>query len=67
MKNPVTWLISYLREAKEELQKVSWPSRMATVRYSLLVIGVSILMAGFFAGLDWALNVGLEKLIEISA
>ena len=22
MKNPVTWLISYLREAKEELQKV---------------------------------------------
>jgi len=67
MKNPVKWLISYFREAKEELQKVSWPSRMSTVRYSLLVIGVSIAMAGFFAGLDWALNLGLEKLIEISA
>jgi len=67
MKNPISWLIRYFREAKEELAKVTWPTRATTLRYSLLVIAVSVGTAAFFAGLDWALNLGLEKLIEISA
>lgn len=45
-------LIDYLRQSKEEVKKVSWPSRRDTIRYSALVIGVSVIMAVFFAGLD---------------
>ena len=44
--------IDYLKSAKEEFKKVSWPSRKDTFRYSALVIGVSIVVSAFFAGLD---------------
>ncbi len=66
-KNPITWLLNYIREAKEEMGKVTWPSKKETIRYSLVVIIVSVLMAAFFAGLDWVLNLGLEKIIELSS
>lgn len=54
--NPVNALTSYLRSAKEELEKVSWPTRQDTIRYSSLVLGVSLLVAAFFASLDFGLN-----------
>jgi preprotein translocase subunit SecE len=57
----------YLRESKEELEKVSWPSKKDTFRYSLIVIALSIILAAFFAGFDYLLNLGLEKLIEIKS
>lgn len=64
-KNPISWFGAYVREAKEELEKVIWPSREMTIRYSLLVIGMSVLMAMFFAGLDFGLTKGVEKLVEL--
>ncbi|MFA5935893.1 MAG: preprotein translocase subunit SecE [Patescibacteria group bacterium] len=54
--NPVKALTDYLRSAKAELEKVTWPSRKDTIRYSSLVLGVSVLVAVFFAGLDFGLN-----------
>ena len=67
MVNPAKHIVNYLRESKEELEKVTWPTRRATVRYSVIVVGVSVLMGAFFAGLDWALNLGLEKLIGLTS
>lgn len=52
--------VDYLRSSKSELEKVSWPSRQETIRYSSLVLGVSVLVAVFFAGLDF----GLGKLVD---
>jgi preprotein translocase SecE subunit len=65
-RNPVVWIYRYFRESKEELEKVSWPSREDTIRYSGLVIGVVIVMGAFFAGLDWALNLGFAKLLVLA-
>ena len=65
-RNPITLVIRYLREAKEELEKVAWPSRADTVRYATLVVMITVGMAAFFATLDWALTIGLEKLITLS-
>lgn len=67
MTNPIKPAAAYLRESKEELEKVTWPSRKETIRYSALVIAVSIVMGAFFAGLDWALNLGLEQLIGLTS
>jgi preprotein translocase SecE subunit len=61
--NPFAWVASYLREAKEEMEKVTWPSQSTTVRYSIVVVAVSVGIAAFFAGLDWLLNLGLKELI----
>lgn len=66
MVNPAKHVVQYFRESKEELEKVTWPTRKATVRYSIIVIGVALVMGAFFAGLDWALNLGLEQLIGLT-
>ncbi|MBD3251310.1 preprotein translocase subunit SecE [Candidatus Uhrbacteria bacterium] len=56
MPNPITSVTSYVRTSLAELKKVTWPTRETTFRYSLLVIVVSILVAGFFASLDWGFS-----------
>lgn len=54
-------IITYFREAKDELQKVVWPSRKDTVNHTLLVIGISLFVAlvlGLFdIGLSYVLGV----------
>ncbi len=62
---PFAKLFAYFRESKEELEKVSWPSRSLTLKYSLLVVAITVLMAAFFGGLDALLTIGLEKLIGL--
>jgi preprotein translocase SecE subunit len=52
--------IEYLRSAKSEMFKVSWPSRRDTLRYGGLIIGISVATAVLFATLDsgftWAFD-----------
>lgn len=67
VKHSQPWIIRYIREAREELAKVAWPSRQDTVRYSVLVIVVSLGLAAIIAGIDWGLANGLEKLITLAA
>lgn len=57
-------LIRYIKESKEELQKVSWPSRKQVVRDTLIVVGICGAMAVFFGALDFGLSTGFQKLIE---
>jgi preprotein translocase subunit SecE len=66
-KNPISWLFRYLREAKEEMGKVTWPSKKEVIRYSLVVIIISIFIAAFFGSLDWLLSLGLEQLLKFSS
>ncbi|MBU0646298.1 preprotein translocase subunit SecE [Patescibacteria group bacterium] len=65
--NPLAWFARYLRDAKEELGKVTWPSKQDTIRYSVVVIAISVFVAAFFGGLDWVFNLGLEELIKLAA
>lgn len=65
--NPIKWLFQYINESREEMKKVTWPNRKETVKYSVIVIALSIVIAAFFGGLDWVLNQGLEWLIAATA
>ena len=62
-----SWLIQYVKDSKAELKKVTWPSKKDTIKYSLLVIAISVGVAVFFGGLDWFLSLGLEQLLELTA
>ncbi len=64
--NPLSWFIQYIREAKGELMKVTWPSKQDITKYSLTIIVVSLVIAAFFAGFDLLLNNGLEWLIQVT-
>jgi preprotein translocase subunit SecE len=52
----VSSIVNYLRSSRAELQKVTWPSRKDTIRYSALVLSVSVIVAVFFAALDYGLG-----------
>ncbi len=43
-------ILSYFREVRDELQKVTWPTRKQTIQKTSLVIGVSV-MVGLYIGL----------------
>ncbi|MBT4857122.1 preprotein translocase subunit SecE [Candidatus Uhrbacteria bacterium] len=58
-------LLSYLRESKEELNKVTWPTQKETVRYSIIVIVASLAIAVYFGVIDYLLNLGLEALLSL--
>ena len=52
--------IQFLKEVRVELKRVTWPTRQQTIKYTLLVIGLSLGVATFLGGLDflfaWLLN-----------
>ncbi len=59
--------VKYIRESKQELEKVTWPNQKETTRYSIMVIIISIVLAVYFGALDWLFNKGLEALISLSS
>lgn len=56
-------LRNYVRGSMEESKKITWPTRKETVRYSLLVIVITIAVAAFFAGLDYLFAALLQVII----
>jgi preprotein translocase subunit SecE len=56
-------LVKFLKEVRQEMRKVTWPSRQDTIKYTLIVIGVSIAVAAFLGGLDYLFSLGLERFI----
>jgi len=46
-------IITFLKEVRLELKKVNWPTREEALRYTLIVIGVSLAVAAFLGALDF--------------
>ncbi len=53
-------IFSFLREVRLELKKVTWPSKNDIIKHTLLVIGISLVVALFLGAMDliftWVLN-----------
>ena len=54
---------AYLSETKEELVRVSWPSRETVTKHTFLVIAVSVAVAAYLGAADLLFTYGLAKLI----
>ena len=48
----LTRITTFIKEARIELKKVTWPTRNQTVRYTVAVIAMSLAVAAFLGGLD---------------
>lgn len=57
-------VINFLKEVKEELNKVVWPSRAQTIRYTILVIAVAVAVGLALGGLDYILTLFTNFLIQ---
>lgn len=58
-------LIQYLKESKDELKKVSWPTRKETWKQTWVVIGISLGVAAFLGIWDFFFNYALEWYLRI--
>jgi preprotein translocase subunit SecE len=61
MSNKIT---TYLKESREELRKVVWPSKKETRNHTLLVIGITLGVAAVLGLFDFLFNLGLSKIIK---
>lgn len=53
--------ISFVQEAKVELSRVNWPGRKEIIRYTILVIIISLALAIFLGGLDFFFSYLVEQ------
>lgn len=56
-------LVQYFLDSKAELKKVSWPTRNETIKYTILVVVISLLVAAFLGLLDYLFTIGFELLV----
>jgi len=56
-------IITFLKEVRVELAKVSWPTRKQTVLYTLVVIGISLFMAVFLGLLDFGYKTIIDRFL----
>jgi preprotein translocase subunit SecE len=54
-------IFTFIKESREELKKVDWPSRKKTVKYTIIVIQVSLAVALFLGVLDLIFSSLIEK------
>ncbi|MBI3631603.1 MAG: preprotein translocase subunit SecE [Candidatus Staskawiczbacteria bacterium] len=53
----------FFKEVKTELYKVTWPTKNETLRYTVIIIGLSLIFAVFFGGFDLLIQYGINQLI----
>jgi len=56
-------IVTFLKEVRLEMKKVNWPTRQETLRYTLIIIGVSVVVAIFLGALDFIFTTLLNKFI----
>lgn len=54
---------NFVKEAKIELKKVTWPTRVQTIRYTVAVIAMSLAVAAFLGGLDMLFTFLLDTFV----
>jgi preprotein translocase subunit SecE len=57
--------IEFLRQVRQEVSKVTWPSRRETITSTIMVIIMVIFMALFFLLVDQILSIGIRALLGL--
>jgi len=63
MKNIPKKIITFLKDVHLETKKVNWPTTQETIKYTLIVIGVSIVVAAFLGFLDFIFTTLLNRFV----
>jgi len=63
IKNIPNKAITFLKEVRLEMGKVNWPTRRQTIRYTLIVVGISAIVGAFLGALDFIFVFLLNKFV----
>jgi len=58
--------IEFLRQVRQEVSKVTWPSRRETITSTIMVIIMVTFMALFFFLVDQVLSIGVRAILGLS-
>jgi preprotein translocase SecE subunit len=53
----------FFKEVYVELRKTNWLGRNEVIRYTIIVLGVTIVVAAFLGGLDYVFSTSLSKFV----
>ena len=59
----VSKLVLFLKEARQELLRVNWPTRKETIRLTTIVVGLSLGFAVFLGLIDFVATVILKNVL----
>jgi len=57
-------ILHFFTEAKDEVNKIVWPSREQTIRYTVLVIIVTVAVGLFLGGFDYLLTLLTAQVVK---
>lgn len=56
--------LAFLRQVRQELKKVEWPTREKTAKLTILVVAASVAVGGYIGGLDAIFTYLLTYLVQ---
>jgi len=56
-------VLKFFIEAREELKKVTWPTRQVTTQYTVIVVIASIGIGLVIGGVDFLFSLFIERII----
>lgn len=56
-------IITFFKEVKLEVKKVNWPNRQETIRYTIVVIAFSLVLATYLGALDYVFSTLLNMVM----
>jgi preprotein translocase subunit SecE len=56
---------SFFKGLKAEFKKISWPDKDTLLKQSTAVVIISIILGLIIAALDWCIQFGVDKLLQI--
>ncbi|HEY9481014.1 MAG TPA: preprotein translocase subunit SecE [Candidatus Paceibacterota bacterium] len=56
-------LVNYIKETRGEMKHVNWPTKSQALNYTLLVVGLTVVVAVILSVADYVFGLGLEKFI----
>ena len=55
----------FIREVRQEMDKVTWPKRKETTVSTVMVLGLATVAATFFVFVDWIISTAMRSIIGI--
>ncbi len=57
-------MIKFITEVRTELLKVTWPTRAETIKLTLIVVGISLIVGIYLGALDFLFTEMLKFLVS---
>jgi preprotein translocase SecE subunit len=57
-------LSKYFRDTFAEMRQVAWPTQTQALKYTALVVGISVFVALFVAAFDYVFSLGINAIVN---